>query len=1426
MSVMADIHRNYHLDGDNDYSLSARVDHFLSKQTLMPSDLVSRGIDIANPERPPFTLKKDLLDEATEVISGLQSVLDASYALLGTKEGSPYTVDPRGMMLKTLQGSASFFDLERAYDVILGRVSRAQKVFMWYIEVYQEQATLQSPTATDPAVYESLQEEGVGLDSVFNMLYGKVPSLNRRLDETARTRLGAGEPLRSILLSPVHLKSVFSPRQPEENPLEHYYNESGGKIIDGPHRPMSVAPREVPIQQLEGRHARIASPPVAPLASGSVARREDSVSSLRATQERLGSESSALEDTGYYSADSGLHGTEATARGAMDRGLVFGSASAARPTWNRSREPWGGSSRQSIGLSEALPFRPAFPRPSATEPPAIDSGRDTPPHLSRAPSGRPGGAPPDPPDPPDPNNGGLGGNGGNGGWGRNPPPPRGPAAGQPPAFPGYMPSGGGPPYGGGGGGGGTPHGGGGPPPSGGGPHGNQNNYQPPYYPRYEQGPSIKQEIKPEQLPTWDGGYDTAIQYFHDLQEVAALGGSIPECMGFWLWKTLKKDTPVAKWYAALSTDLKAWMRGHYLNYVEVLQHYFLGRDWQQYIELEYQQQLFRQPGHEKESPHDFIMRRILYTRMLLQVVPDSEQEVYYICKKNPNAWESLLVRDNIPNTATLQLRVREIGPALTDAWTKSRGIVVTQENLFSMLQKAGIKLSTSSSKPPYRPYRQGISSISATAHDAEVVVEGSLEDESGELEPDPLPPDEAIIHQAFISMRREPPPSRRGPFPFSRRDEVNTSMPKLPAWPCKACGSKNHWDRECPHWDVYREKVKHAKWVEKEDSTEESSVYSQVYQALKTQVISSAYIKEGEYLKLSLKVHARAIETEDQRVRETASAMHPRSYCEEVEDEDVLAAKNKKKCESEALFESEDDPIRLDQRQANASFRQEETDFPPPPKESEIFVVPRRKKALPGQAALGVSVLSMKGRAGSLEDEVVDLRLDSCADVSLVSSEFVRKLKHKLPIRQGMKMRLWQLTDRNATLEGYVNLPLFVESEEGTVIQTEVEAYVVPGMSVDILLGEDYQLAFEMTTSRHVEKGTTVSYRHCPHKIRAEAVGRTEDFAKVAPTHVSNASYVKAKAHRREQSRRFRKRKRFGEEKRTIRAAQDTLIQPKSVASIRVEGYFEDERDWLVEKSLIANADDSFFAVPNVFFSSLNPIIPIMNPSETPRFVRKGEVVGTIVDPENFLDAPKSFEQWHEMEARALSVASLVSSLQELEMLAEEAKEAKSSTVQDPSKERKGDEESAPVERNKTAALLAGNSEEEEVDRESWGPKTAEMPDPRNYPSEEMEKLLDVGSLPEELKDQAWEMLRRRVKAFAFDGRLGSHPSRVHIRTVDGQVPISVPMYASSPAKKLVIEEQLKKWFELGVIEPSKSPWSAPVVIAYRNGKPRFCVDY
>jgi len=40
------------------------------------------------------------------------------------------------------------------------------------------------------------------------------------------------------------------------------------------------------------------------------------------------------------------------------------------------------------------------------------------------------------------------------------------------------------------------------------------------------------------------------------------------------------------------------------------------------------------------------------------------------------------------------------------------------------------------------------------------------------------------------------------------------------------------------------------------------------------------------------------------------------------------------------------------------------------------------------------------------------------------------------------------------------------------------------------------------------------------------------------------------------------------------------------------------------------------------------------------------------------------------------------------------------------------------------------------------------------------------------------------------------------------------------------MDQQMDKWIQLVVIEPSKSPWAAPAFIVYRHGKPRMVVDY
>ncbi|KDQ23948.1 hypothetical protein PLEOSDRAFT_1016994, partial [Pleurotus ostreatus PC15] len=82
-------------------------------------------------------------------------------------------------------------------------------------------------------------------------------------------------------------------------------------------------------------------------------------------------------------------------------------------------------------------------------------------------------------------------------------------------------------------------------------------------------------------------------------------------------------------------------------------------------------------------------------------------------------------------------------------------------------------------------------------------------------------------------------------------------------------------------------------------------------------------------------------------------------------------------------------------------------------------------------------------------------------------------------------------------------------------------------------------------------------------------------------------------------------------------------------------------------------------------------------------------------------------------------------------------------------------------------------------------------------------------------------VLRKNSLAFGLAGRLGHVDTKATIPLSQDAKPISLPVYGASPAKKEVIDAQLKKWFENDVIELSNSPWGFPCLVIYRNGKPR-----
>ncbi|KAF9504835.1 hypothetical protein BS47DRAFT_1249119, partial [Hydnum rufescens UP504] len=118
----------------------------------------------------------------------------------------------------------------------------------------------------------------------------------------------------------------------------------------------------------------------------------------------------------------------------------------------------------------------------------------------------------------------------------------------------------------------------------------------------------------------------------------------------------------------------------------------------------------------------------------------------------------------------------------------------------------------------------------------------------------------------------------------------------------------------------------------------------------------------------------------------------------------------------------------------------------------------------------------------------------------------------------------------------------------------------------------------------------------------------------------------------------------------------------------------------------------------------------------------------------------------------------------------------------------------------------------------------SEPPDPTTYQEEDLEAIIDIScnKVPPNSGGYLLSYLDKHIKAFSFDDCLRTLEMIAKICLKEGVDPISLPMYGASLAKRKVIDKQMEKLIRQEVVEPSKSPWGMPVVIAYQNRKPRF----
>ncbi|KAJ7165295.1 hypothetical protein C8R46DRAFT_1220425 [Mycena filopes] len=337
----------------------------------------------------------------------------------------------------------------------------------------------------------------------------------------------------------------------------------------------------------------------------------------------------------------------------------------------------------------------------------------------------------------------------------------------------------------------------------------------------------RQEVPVESLPEWDGDHSTAIDYFWEIGQVANLLGWMPMALGFWLPSRLKKGSQVQLWFSTLSSAKQAEMRSHYLVYLQSIKDNYLGKRWQLKMNMELESQSFRQEGHEKESPQVFLGRRIRYLRLLAKLDEGGPMEVFLIMQKAPISWSTIIVVENVKSTGELYERVNEHEQALVEVFKRStpNTETVTMNNLSSVLRRLGFSQNNSQSGPSNRQYRR------ANLAEADEPGEEN-QPERVEDAPDEGQGDETIrqVYQILKKRQRAPP---KGGYPFPKNDHVTTKMGKAPPSPCKVCGSPNHWDKECPDWNVYLEKQRRGALLVMSAQDEETEmIYHNAYVVL------------------------------------------------------------------------------------------------------------------------------------------------------------------------------------------------------------------------------------------------------------------------------------------------------------------------------------------------------------------------------------------------------------------------------------------------------------------------------------------------------------------------------------------------------------------------------------------------------------------
>jgi hypothetical protein len=314
-----------------------------------------------------------------------------------------------------------------------------------------------------------------------------------------------------------------------------------------------------------------------------------------------------------------------------------------------------------------------------------------------------------------------------------------------------------------------------------------------------------------------------------------------------------------------------------------------------------------------------------------------------------------------------------------------------------------------------------------------------------------------------------------------------------------------------------------------------------------------------------------------------------------------------------------------------------------------------------------------------------------------------------------MKLSLFELTNQ-AKILGFISLRIFMPAADGRVLEFVEEAYVIPEMNIPVLLGEDFQVNYEISMLWTAQEMRLLVKQPMEwfDVIAHSTPPFVEDFQvqqRHPPEIRDHTAYLAASRNPSYDQGHWRMPP-------LLKAERDVWICPGWVARIPVKGPVEGCDEWFMERVILPTRNGCFLAAPSMLVRTKELVVTVANTSPSTEWIQKGDILGVLHDPEQYLNRAEKEDQTQHLRAYAQVVQKI----------------AQGSL---------GDKDLSDQVLAKSRALEIPSAPDE-----LWGPETSEPADLVMYNSWRLEELIDIApDAPPDIKAKTLALINKWIQA-------------------------------------------------------------------------------